>query len=456
MMARGILISRIALAVALTVGTVAALPVAAVAKEKAAAAKITNSPEFVKAIIDLNNAVGNAKSNAALSAASAKAQAATAPADRAAAAAEVDAALGGADAKIAAATPLAKTPGDKVLLGQLVLNVATLKGDAKRQNEGAVMMLDSGGLQPSQVAQLSYVAGATAYQSGDFQGALKYLKPAYDSGYRDSSNQIGALLADTYKRTGNSGAVLAMANQDLAASRASGAKPSETAIRTALQAAYDSKNVAASTDLSVELARNYPSPATWNTAIDVVRALSQLPAQDNLDLMRLMARTNSLTDKRDYLEYLQNADPRRLPGETLRVLDAGVSSGKLTSAEVADYRQVASGRLSADKASLPGLERDAHAGSANARTVAGAGDAFLSYDQPAKAEELYKLALAKPGVEKDTVLTRLGIAQSDQGKYADAQQSFSQVGGTRASMAKLWSAYVATKSGSATGATPAS
>ena len=444
-MARGSLISRIALAAALGAGTM--LPVSAIAKDKPAASKVSYSPAFTKAAADLDKAVSGAGAKPAVQAASTRAQSASTPAERAAAAAEVDTAMGGAEAKIAAARGFATTPGDKLKLGQIIFNVATLKGDPKAQHEGLVMMLDTGALGADQVGQVQYLAGVTAYQTGDYPGALQYLKPSYDSGYRDKNNQIGALLGDVYKRTGNSGAVLDMASKDLAASRASGAKPSETTIRTALQAAYDAKNLSSSTDLSVELARDYPSPASWGTAIDVVRSLSRLPAQDNLDLMRLMARTGSLREKRDFLEYMQNADPRRLPGETLKVVDAGVSSGKLTSAEVADYRQTASGRLSADKASLPGLERDARAGSANARTVTGAADAFLSYDQPAKAEELYKIALAKPGVEKDLVMTRLGIAQTDLGKYADAQQSFGQVGGTRTPVAKLWSAYAASKSG---------
>ena len=58
-----------------------------------------------------------------------------------------------------------------------------------------------------------------------------------------------------------------------------------------------------------------------------------------------------------------------------------------------------------------------------------AGDAFLSYQKPAEAEEFYTLALAKPGVDTPRVLTRLGIAQADQGKSAEAQATFAKVEG---------------------------
>ena len=450
-MAVRLLVSRVALALALTGGVAAAaLPVAAIAKEKKKEeGKIAFSPEFTKAAAELDKTVSGASSNAAVTAASQKAQAATTPAAKQAAAAEVDAALGGGNLKdqLAAASAAANTPGDKLKLGELTRNVGVLYGDTTMQHQGLVMMLDSGAMAPEQTGQVQYLAGATAYQNGDYAGATKYLKPALDSGYKDPQGLLPRLLADAYKRSGNNTAAMDMATQELAAARASGAKPSEAAIRTALQAAYDSKNITAAADLSAQLAQDYSTPANWGTAVEVVRSLGSLPAQENLDLMRLMARTNAMASKRDYLEYIENADPRRLPGESLKVIDAGLASGKVTSGDVAEYRQIASGRLAADKASLSGLERDARAGSASGTTVSAAADAFLSYDQPAKAEELYRSAMNKAGVDKNRILTRIGIAQVDQGKYAEAQQSFGQVAGIRAPMAKLWTAYAASKAG---------
>ena len=57
--------------------------------------------------------------------------------------------------------------------------------------------------------------------------------------------------------------------------------------------------------------------------------------------------------------------------------------------------------------------------------------------------------MGKPGVDQNRVLTRLGIAQIDQGKAAEAQATFAKVQGARAPVAKLWSAYAASKSGAA-------
>jgi hypothetical protein len=459
-MARKFLISRIALAVALSGGlSVAVSTPAFAAKEKAPKAGAF-SKGFSAAAAELDKAVAEAAANPAIKAASDRAAAAKDPAAKSAAAAEVDAALGGADARLAAATAAATTPLDKLKAGEITRNVGVLKGDTAIQHKGLVMMLDSGAAQPNSVGQLQWLAGVTAYQAQDYTNAIKYIKPAFDSGYRDQGGMIDKVLADAYKRTNNSGAALQMSQDEINKARAAGGKPSDGALRTALQAAYDAKQVGPATDLSAQLVEYYPTTASWNSALQVVRSMNRLGAQENLDLMRLMARTGTLNSRNDYLSYIQDADPRRSPGEALKIMDQGVSSGKLSASDVAEVRSLAQGRVTGDRNSLPSYEKDARSGSATFASINGAADAFLSYDQPAKAEELYKLALPKAGADKDRVLTRIGIAQADQGKYAEAQSTFGQITSpARTPVAKLWTAYVKGKANpagaTATAAAPA-
>jgi hypothetical protein len=131
----------------------------------------------------------------------------------------------------------------------------------------------------------------------------------------------------------------------------------------------------------------------------------------------------------------------------LKIIDTGLASGKLRASDafIAEARTIANGRIAADRASLVGLERDARAPGASAATVSGAADAFLSYGDAAKAEALMTSALSKPGAERDRLLTRLGIAQLDQGNYAGAQANFAKVGGSRKYIAQLWAIYAAQK-----------
>lgn len=452
-MRRGLL-GRSALGLSLAMGIAAAgasgtpaFAQKAGAKASAKAPKIEFSKAFAAAAAELDKTVAGASANPAAAAARAQVSAAKTPAEKAAAGAAMDAALGGARAKLVAVNAAATTTGDKLKAGELTRNVGVLTGDVDLQHRGLVAMLNSGGLQPAQAGQIQYLAGVTAYQKRDYAGAISYLRPAMDSGYRDKDGLLQQVLADSYKRTGNTAEVMRLTQQDLRTAQAAGGRPSETSLRTALQAAYDARQAASANDLATQLVRYYPTARSWADGIMIVRALGQFPAQDNLDLMRLMARTGALSKREDYIEYIQDADPRRLPGETLKLIESGVASGQLKANDtfVAEARTTANARVTADRASLPGLERDARSGRATAVTIAGAADAFLSYGQPAKAEELYRIALGKPGVDNARVLTRLGIAQVDQGKFAEAQATFGRVDGQRKPLAQLWATYAASR-----------
>lgn len=439
-MARKFLVSRVALAVALSSGLAmaAATPAMAAKKEKKEAAGGKFSPEFVKAAQPLQKAM-----EAAVAALGGQ----QTPEALAAAKQAFDTAIGG-DGKAAfqAAIPAATTPDDKNALGSMMRNFGIISQDLALKQQGNTMLLTSGKLPAAEVGKTNYDAGVTAYQLKDYAAAATYLKTAKDGGYVDSTGQLDAVLADSYKRGNNPQAALQMAQDDVKAAQAKGVAPSETALRNVLQQTYTAKQVGPSTEYAALLAQYYPG--AWNTSISVVRQLASLPRDQNLDLMRLMFVTNAMNDKRDYLEYLENVDPRAFPGEATKITNDGIAKGKLSASDVPDKANT-EGRVAGDKASLAASERDANKAGATAATVVGAGDVFLSYDQPAKAETFYTKAVSMPGIDANKVALRLGMAQAMQGKYADAETNFAKVTGTRKPVAQLWSAYAKSKSGAA-------
>lgn len=436
-MARKFLVSRVALAVALSSGLAigAATPAMAAKKEKAAAGKF--SPEFIKSAQPIQKAMEAAQAKLPASGQQ--------PSDLAAAKQAFDAAIGG-DGKAAfeAAVPTATTPDDKNALGSMMRNYGILSQDAALKQRGNMMLLESGKLDAAAIGSTNFDAGVTAYQQKDYSNAAKYLKAAKDAGYQDPQNQLDLILADAYKRNNNPEAALAMAKSDVEAAKARGQAPSEGALRNVLQQTYTAKQLAPSTEYAAMLGQYYPN--TWNTAISVVRQLASLPRDQNLDLMRLMFVTGAMNEKRDYLEYIENVDPRAFPGEAVKVMNDGIAKGKLTTAEVGEDKRNAEGRIAGDKASLTATERDANKAGATGATVVAAGDVFLSYDQPAKAETFYTKALTMPGVDTNKVALRLGMSQALTGKYAEAESNFAKVTGTRQPVAKLWSAYAKSKS----------
>ncbi|MBT0671041.1 hypothetical protein HT136_21955 [Novosphingobium profundi] len=439
-MARKFLISRVALAVALSSGlAVTVAPNAAFAAKKNEKEGAGNySKEFVAAFLPIQEADKAAR--AALG---------TTPNDQTmtAAVAAENAALGGdAKAAFAKAEAVATTPDDKNVLGDFMRFFAIISKDNALKIHALKLRLDSGKVEQAQIGAVNYDLGVTYYQEQDFASAATYIKAAKDAGYQDPNNQLDLILADSYKRSGNGEAALAMVKADIEAAKASGQAPSETALRSALQAAYDAKDLASSTEYASMLAANYPSPEVWYISASIVRQLAALPTAENLDLMRLMFETKALKDKRDYLEYLENADPRAYPGEALKVMNEGIAKGALTSADLGTEKADTEARVKSDKASLPSQEADASKSGATVKTVMAAGDVFLSYDENAKAETFYSKALGMPGVDANAAALRLGIAQVRQNKNAEAKASFAKVTGSRKPVAELWAAYADSKS----------
>lgn len=425
-------ISRSALGLALAAGIMAAgVSVPAFAqrgggKQQAPAL----SPAFAKVAAPFQKAVNDAKVRPNVTAAKGNAAAlktALAPE------------IAQADTIVASAT----SPADKNAAGGLIVGLGQLAEDAPLMKRGLSLMIESG--VAANTPQLQFFLGQTNYTLKDYTGAQTALQAAIAGGYRD--NDAEALLAQAYITGGKPAEGLAVLRKAVEEKQAAGAVAPENWFRVATASAYRAKQLDQAAFFSTGLVRSYPSTQNWALAIAVLRDTARYQAQESLDLMRLMNRTGSYSEARDYVDHIQVADARRFPGEVIKVIEAGTASGKLPASDpfVSEARTIANGRIAADRASLPALERDARAANATPVTIAAAADTFLSYGDAAKAADLYTVALAKPGGDVPRLQTRLGIAQADKGDYAGAQATFAKVTGPRQPLAQLWGIYAAQK-----------
>lgn len=428
------LLSRPALAVALafgvTIGSAIIAPDTAYAAKEAKAPKLKLSKGFIAAAQPAQAAV-----NAVVAG---------------------DAATeGAAKAAVDAAVAAVSAPDDKYTAGSLLLALGNKAKKAQYQRQGIQMMLDSGKADAAQAPQLYAAAGDLAFRAKDYGAAQQYLQRAIELNNTDPSLKV--LLGETYIANNQTAQGMGLLKSAVQESKASGQQVPESWYRRLLGSAYKAKSLDDTGEFGAMLIRDYPTSGNVGAAVQILREVANYGSQETLDLMRLMGRSNGYLEPRDYVEYIQASDPRRLPGETLDVINAGVAAGKLRAADVfvSDAKAQATGRLAADKASIAGYEADARKAAASEMTISGAADTLLSYGRAAQAEDLYKLALAKPGVDANRALTRLGIAQFDQGKYADAQASFAKVTGPRMALARLWSGYAASKANPVAAAAPA-
>ena len=453
---------RLALGAALAFGAALAAPFAAApavaATKPAPAIKISLSKAFMPLYANMAKAVETAKARPDVVAARTNVTTAqnalqqARGAARTQAQANVDAALaalGGLlaaermqlDALFAAGT----SPDDSYGAGTQAIALGDLIKDTRMQRRGLEAMLGSGKVAPADAPRLQYFLGQFAFDMKDFAAARTALQAAISAGFVE--NDVDGLLAEAYFADNQAPQGLAVLRQAIDRRNATPNKAPAGWYRRGLGVAYKAQLLDQATAYSMGLVQAYPTNDNWAGAITVVREIGKFGPQETLDLMRLMGRTNSYAEERDYIEYIQAADARRLPGEVLKVIEVGTAAGKLRAADqfVAEARTIATGRIAADRASLPALERDARAPAASAVTLSGAADAFLSYGELAKAEEFYNIALSRPGADAPRLLTRLGIAQFDQGNYAGAQATFAKVTGQRQSIAQLWALYAAMK-----------
>ena len=446
-------IGRLALGFALACSTIAGGQ-AAIAKDAKPAAPGkgaapgkagANSKEFAAAAVPLQ------KTLAAAQPAIQKFNATPAGAAKDAALAELKAAMAGAPPELTAAEAAMKTPGDRLLAGQWGSMVGSVLGDAKLTQHALQNVIDSGLAPEDRLAGYRFQLGNSAYANKDYAGAAAALTPLVAANYSD--NAAAEILADAYARQGQPAQGLAAMKVAVDARRAAGGAVPDSWFTRANTIAYGAKLSNEGIQWAQMMVAANPTPTNWLGAGQLVRLYGNFGTQDSVDISRLMLRAGALNGKskdieREYVEYLQAADPRRLPGEVVKVADAGIAAGALRATDtfVADSLAQARGRIATDKASLPASIKQSQASATGAQALATA-DAFLSYGQDAQAEELYKLAIQKGGIDKDKATLRLGIAQADAGRTAEAKATFGQVAGKSAAIARLWSTYLDAKAG---------
>ena len=410
--------SSATLALALVAGGVVALnaaPAAAAAKEKEKPGKADYSKAFIEVYNPLNDMVKGEAFDAAA-----------------------------ANAQIPAVVAAATTADDKFAAGNIVLNVGQKTGDKAVQQQGLEMMLASGKTPADKLGLIAFSAGQLAYVAKDYAKARGYLEQALAANYTE--NDPRGIIAETYFNEGNYAGGVNYIGTMIEAQRAAGQPVSQDWVKRAVAMSYNNKLNAEANKYALMYAKEFPSTSSWGDAVAILLNTSSYQNPEILDLMRLARATGSFRDARMFQEYLDAADYRRLPAEVVAVIDEGYAKGFVQKSDlnVADTRKQAADRVAIDQREFDTVLKEGRS-SSSFTSVMAAGDLLLSMDKGAEAEEFYTKALGTSGANTALVLTRLGIAQFKQGKYAEAQATFAKVDGPRKPIADLWSTYAAQK-----------
>lgn len=348
--------------------------------------------------------------------------------------------------QLMALVPLLKTNDEKIAGGGLIFNSGIKSSDRDLQLQGMELMLASGKVPVEQIGRYNFIAYQLSNAKQDYSTARRYLQGAIDNNFTTETIALADLriaMAESFFSNNELQQGYDYLKDAIATRKSEGQTVAEQWYRRGVTVAYENESVPEVYDFVSMWISDYSSKDNWRDAVNLTRNLNAFEGPEILDLFRLARRTGALQDASDYDYYVEAADPRRLPKEVKDVISEGKAAGVVTSDNlfISEAEGIANSRIASDRADLPALERDASAAGAGMRTVVAAGDAFLSYDDYAKAATFYERATTMPGVDTNQVLTRLAIAQIGLGDYDAARTTLGRVSGTRMPIAKLWVAY---------------
>ncbi len=326
---------------------------------------------------------------------------------------------------------------------QLRLNAAIKVSDNALVEDTLGRLIATGRVSPEDQPKYIRNIGAYALQRKDYAAATAAFEKLVVMEPNNPDHQIS--LAELYFAQKQSAKAVATITTAVAASRAAGQAPPESWFRRRLAIAYDGKLASEIQPAALALVGAYPNAVNWRDAVVILReSATGLDDQGMLDFLRLQAATGSLNGERDYIEYADTALGKGFPGEAQFALDEGIRRNMLTATKpfVSEMKKSADSKVAADKASLPGVEKEARG---NAKLLLATGDAYYGYGEFAKAATLYKQAVGGAGVDPATVNLRLGAALARSGDNAGAEAALAAVkGGPRESLAQYWLAFLKT------------
>ena len=345
----------------------------------------------------------------------------------------------------------ASTPDDKYLVGFYQLQLGILNKDQALQGQGLDVMLESGLTPAENVGVYNFYSGNFAYGAKNYPKAIQRLEAAKAAGSTESA--LSPMLMDSYLNGGQIDKGWEIAQAGIAAARAAGTKPSEELFVRPAQAFQKAKRTNEMLDVLTMRVQDYPTPATWRNTLYILLQQSGGDKELNLDILRLMRATNSMTQRPEYLEYAGLATEAGYPGEVVALIKHGQDSGAIpkTDTHFGGILESQTPRATADAAAVA-ADASKPATLTNPKAARATADALVGNGDAAKAIPLYQAALAASPTDA-VIQYRLGVAQALAGQSDAAVASFAKVQGNRQRLAQLWT--VRAKAGAAPAAAPA-
>jgi hypothetical protein len=344
----------------------------------------------------------------------------------------------------AAAKAAVVSDEDKFMVGRVGYQIYQKNKDEALFSEAIDLMLASNKASVDAQKQLYFAQGQIAYNKKDYAKALPAFQAAEKAGSTDTD--LVPLIVESTALSGQTLQALQTLNAEITKHEAAGEKIPVEWYQRGVSIGYKNKNpadTAAINQATLQLTQKWvasdPQARNWNAALEVYAQQFRIPNDQRLEMLRLLRAANAMEGGDDYREYADDVY-LRFPNEAMTVLQEGANKGKVSltaKGDAADVMGIVKGKVAADKASLPGADKASRT-AANGKAALSTADAYVGYGQYAQAIDLYKVAIAKGGIDAGTANLHLGWAQALSGDAAGAKTSFGAVTGALKPIADFW------------------
>lgn len=344
-------------------------------------------------------------------------------------------------AALAEGETAATNADDKYLVAFYQLQLGILNKDQGLQAKGLDGMLDSGLTPADSAAAYNFYSGNFAYGDKNYAKAIQRLEAAKAAGSTEPA--LSAILMDSYLNTGQVDQGWAIAKAAIAANRAAGQRSPEDLYVRPAQAFQKAKRVNETLDVLTMRVEDYPAPAVWRNTLYILLQQAGADKEMNMDILRLMRATGSMTDRPEYLEYVALATEAGFPGEAVAVIKQGHEKSIIPRSDT-HFNNILESQTprARDDAAALAADADKPATKANPKIALGTADALAGNGNYAKAIPLYEAAVAGGN---PVAQYRLGVAQIMAGQNDAGVATLAKVQGNRQRLAQLWSVHAKAK-----------
>ncbi len=190
------------------------------------------------------------------------------------------------------------------------------------------------------------------------------------------------------------------AQQSISLAKAAGQPPDQNAMQIVMSSQVKQNNQAGAEQTLEQIAVQNNSPDTWAQLVGVAFGAKGMGNAEALYLYRLLQVVGAMTGQ-DYQEAASDASVLGYPTEAMKVLQQGISAGKISAAEVGATLTKARRDAGVDERSLPQIVAAAQKSRTGEQDVK-LGEDYWGYGRFADAEAAARQGVAKGGLKTPT------------------------------------------------------